>query len=81
MKEDILSTQHHILKVMGKHGLVFKARHADPAYLEKMALEMLAQEDSDFLDYEIHNSDHPNAEMTEPEHLLHIDAAELHSNY
>ena len=77
--ESPLKSQHYILRVCGKHGLVFKTRHNDRAYLEKVAEELLLQKDKTFTKYEIHNSDHPNMEMTEPEHLLHIDVSELPS--
>lgn len=77
IEESPLNAQHYILKVCGKHGLVFKARHNDKAYLTQVAKELLEKKDSDFTDFEIHDSDHANSEMTEPEHLLHIDASEL----
>jgi len=79
MVKDILSSQHFILKVCGKHGLVFKTRHNDKEYLHQVAQDLLSQPDGNFTRYEIHDSDHANAEMTEPEHLLHIDASELHN--
>jgi hypothetical protein len=69
--------QHYILKVSGKHGLVFKTRHHSKTYLKQVATELIGKRDGDFTHYEIHHSDHPNSEMTEPEHLLHIDASEL----
>ena len=81
MNTDFLSSQRCILKVMGKHGLVFKTRHDDVQYLQTMAEELMAYERTDFTEYEIHVSDHADSEMTEPEHLLHIDAEELKYNY
>lgn len=76
-QESPLNAEHFILKVAGKHGLVFKTRHNDRAYLKKVAEELLAQKDSHFTEYEIHSSDHANLEMTEPEHLLHLDPNEM----
>jgi len=81
MNENFLNSQRCILKVMGKHGLVFKARHDDWLYLQNLAEELISDEDSVFTEYEIHVSNHANDEMTEPEHLLHIDASELSHNY
>ncbi|CAN8139237.1 conserved hypothetical protein [uncultured Thiomicrorhabdus sp.] len=81
MKNSILNRQNCILKVCGKHGLVFKARHDDIEYLQHIAEELLAVQQSDFTSYEIHISTHANEEMTAPEHLLHIDAEQLRYNY
>lgn len=72
-----LITPNFILKINGKHGLVFKTRHTNRHYLKEMAEEILSTQTTGFTDYEIHVSDHANDEMTEPEHLLHIDASEL----
>lgn len=71
MEETLLDKEHFVLKVLGKHGLVFKTRHNDRAYLEKVAQDLLGQEDSHFTEFEIHDSDHANAEMTQPENLIH----------
>lgn len=71
IKETPLNAEHFILKVVGKHSLVFKTRHNDRSYLEKVAKELLSQEDSHFTEYEIHDSDHANSEMTETEHPFH----------
>ena len=79
METNLLKQDHFILKMQGKHELVFKARHNDKAYLEQVAKELIGKGDGDFLNYEIHHSDHANDEMTEPEKLLHIDASELRS--
>lgn len=81
MNTTTLSTHSCILKVNGKHGLVFKARHPNRRYLKQMAEEILSSETTDYTRYEIHVSDHANEEMTEPEHLLHIDTSELSFNY
>lgn len=81
MNTSLQNSQRCILKVNGKHGLVFKARHNSIQYLKKMAEELLSYERTDFMGYEIHVSDHANKEMTEPENLLHIDVSELSYNY
>lgn len=72
-------TEHFILKISGKHGLVFKTKHNNKGYLEDVAKQLLEMPDSNFTSYEIHDSDHANSEMTEPDHLIHLDPAELHS--
>jgi len=40
-------------------------------YLQQVAKDLLEREDSHFTEYEIHDSDHANSEMTEAEHLIH----------
>lgn len=71
MLESALNKDHYVLKMRGKHGLVFKTKHNDRSYLEKVATEMLELPDSHFSEYEIHNSNHSNEEMTHPEYLIH----------
>ena len=71
MQENALNSEHFVLKVSGKHGLIFKTKHNDKSYLEKVAKEMLALPDGHFTEYEIHTSDHANEEMTHPEFLIH----------
>ena len=61
----------YVLKVKGKHGLVFKTKHHSEDYLQKIAEELINWPKSDFLEYEIHTSDHSNSEMTQAEILLH----------
>jgi hypothetical protein len=63
---------HYVLKVTGEHGLVFKTKHSSKAYLEKVAQALLAQKDTHFTHYEIHSSDHSNAELTENEQPIHF---------
>lgn len=72
MQENPLNQEHFILKVTGKHGLVFKARHNDKAYLKQVADQLLSLEDGHFTEYDIHDSDHANSEMTEPQELIHL---------
>ncbi|AZR80849.1 hypothetical protein AYJ59_00215 [Thiomicrospira sp. S5] len=71
IKEPAVNTTHYVLKVTGKHGLVFKTKHNDKNYLKKVAEQLLEQEDGHFTEYEIHASDHANSEMTQPENLIH----------
>ncbi|WP_029408050.1 hypothetical protein [Thiomicrorhabdus sp. Milos-T2] len=65
-------TQVYVLKITGKHGLVFKCKDTDKDYLKKIAENQLKEEGTDFTDYEIHPSDHSNSELTEAEQLLHF---------
>jgi len=67
---------HYVLKVTGSHGLVFKTKHSDRAYLEKIAKALIAQDDAHFTEYEIHDSDHPNDELTECEQPAHFSKKE-----
>ncbi|MDG4813556.1 hypothetical protein P8629_11105 [Hydrogenovibrio sp. 3SP14C1] len=71
MTNEILDPIHFVLKVKGKHNLIFKTKHNDPEYLKKVGEELVAQEDGHFTEYEVHRSDHANKEMTQAEHLLH----------
>jgi hypothetical protein len=73
MQDALLNGEHFVLKITGKHGLVFKTRHQDRDYLKQVAETLLEQKDSHFTDYEIHDSRHANDEMTAPEHLLHLE--------
>lgn len=65
-------TQVYILKITGKHGLVFKCKHTNVDYLKKIAENQLKEKGTDFTKYEIHPSDHSNSELTEAEKLLHF---------
>lgn len=62
--------QEYVLKIIGINKLVFKTRHNDKQYLEKMA-NLLLSENSHFKEFKIHPSDNPNSEMTEAENLVH----------
>ncbi len=46
-------------------------------YLQQVAKDLLEQENSHFTEYEIHDSDHANSEMTEAEHLIHYVKGDL----
>jgi len=59
---------HYVLKVSGKHNLIFKNKHNDIVYLNKVAQDLINQPDGHFTRFEIHPSDHANGEMTEAEH-------------
>lgn len=56
--------QIYILKLLGNHGLMFKAKHRCPSYLEDMAKHLLNLKHSNFNEYDIYASDHSNSEMT-----------------
>lgn len=77
IQEPEFNTAHYVLKVIGKHGLVFKTKHTDKDYLIKVAEQLLDQKDGHFTEYEIHASNHPNMEMTQPENLIHFNKRDL----
>ena len=54
----------YVLRVTGDHGLKFKAKNHDQAYLEALAKMMLAEPKSHYKTYNIHKSDASNNEMT-----------------
>lgn len=70
MKSVQLESPHFVLKVSGQHKLVFKTRHNDADYLQKVAEDLIGQPDSHFTHFEIHPSDHANGEMTQSEHFI-----------
>lgn len=62
----------YVLKIIGKHGLVFKTKHPNPEYLKQLAETQLNTEGTMFTEYNIHPSDHSNAELTQSEFLIHF---------
>jgi len=54
----------YVLRVVGSHGLKFKAKNRSQAYLEALAKLMLAQPKNHYTSYSIHKSDASNNEMT-----------------
>ncbi len=69
--------EHYVLKVTGEHGLIFKTKHYDHNYLDKIANALMDQQDTHFTSYEIHTSDHSNDEMTVCEDLIHFQSKEF----
>ncbi|MDX1795509.1 MAG: hypothetical protein R3219_02185 [Hydrogenovibrio sp.] len=61
----------YVLKVFGKHNLVFKTKHEDPEYLKKVGEELITQKDTHFTTYEIVYTYEANEELTHPEFLIH----------
>jgi len=57
--------QIYVLKLSGHQGLLFKAKHANLAYLENVAEYLLSLKNSNFIEYNIYASDHSNSEMTQ----------------
>ncbi|PLA75322.1 hypothetical protein CYQ88_01785 [Hydrogenovibrio sp. SC-1] len=70
MKNLGFEPSHYVLKVSGKHNLVFKTKHNDSDYLTKVAKDLIDQPDGHFTQFEIHPSDHANGEMTQAEHFV-----------
>lgn len=69
---ELIETEHFVLKVYGKHNLMFKTKHKDLDYLKKVGEELISQKDTDYTHYEIHFNSEANEEMTHPEMLLHL---------
>jgi len=57
--------QIYVLKLLGQKGLIFKAKHNNPSYLENVAEHLLTLKNSNFIEYDIYASDHSNLEMTQ----------------
>lgn len=54
----------YVLRVVGQHGLKFKAKNHSYDYLDNLAKTMLAEPKNHYTGYEIHRSDASNNEMT-----------------
>lgn len=59
-----------VLKVFGKHHMLFKTKHRDEEYLKNVAEGMLKQEETEYTHFEIIHSDqeHANDELTHYEY-------------
>lgn len=70
MTMPIFEPSHFVLKVSGKHNLVFKTKHNDAEYLKKVAQDLIENQAGHFSQFEIHPSDHANGEMTQAENFV-----------
>lgn len=57
-----LSTM-YVLKVHGKHNLKFKTKHPSELYLKKVAEALISSPESNFMGYEIKQSNQANEVM------------------